>query len=141
MRCTSCDGMKVRPVLNGDDEPCRECAGLGVLPDSLVEEKARAVTARVGMVYFIRDDINQRVKIGTSLNPFDRLRDLQTGSSVRLRLMAICEGGGKGEREFHKAFDERRLDGEWFDDSDRHVTRILLISLRDGSFWPDSEGA
>jgi len=132
--------MGIRPFfVPSENRPCQECAGTGRLPNDLLEAKAREVTAKVGMVYFIRDDASHRIKIGTSINPFDRLRALQTGSSARLRLMAICEGGRKGEREFHERFDRYRLTGEWFDDANRQITRILLMSLNEGSFWPDPE--
>lgn len=140
MRCTSCDGIGLYVAIARDDEPCKECGGSGRLPDDLLIEKISAATAKIGMVYFIRDDVNNRIKIGTSINPVGRLRDLQTGSSVRLRLMAMTAGGRKSEAINHEIFAQWRLAGEWFDDSNRQITRILLASLsKDGSFWPDSE--
>lgn len=72
-----------------------KCDGTGKTADDEFEEKLREATAKIGMVYFVRDDINQRIKIGTALNPLERLRALQTGSSVRLRLMASVAAGAR----------------------------------------------
>lgn len=140
MRCTSCDGTGLWVSINQPDGLCRECNGSRRLSNDLLIEKVSAATAKIGMVYFIRDDVNNRIKIGTSINPIGRLRNLQTGSSVRLRLMAMAAGGRKSEAINHEIFAQYRLAGEWFDDSNRQITRILLASLsKDGSFWPDSE--
>ncbi|WP_439364245.1 GIY-YIG nuclease family protein [Bradyrhizobium sp. DASA03005] len=139
MRCIGCDGTGIHPELMPDvRSPCARCNGTGKTSDDDFEEKLRDATAKIGMVYFVRDDINQRIKIGTALNPLERLRALQTGSSVRLRLMAMCGGGRKTERQFHETWTARRLQGEWFDDRDREITRILLWTFRgDGIVWPE----
>ena len=91
------------------------------------------------MVYFVRDDVNGRIKIGSSLNPLDRLRDVQTGSSFRLRLMAMCPGGRKSERHLQETFASRLIAGEWFDDRDREITRMILwaFSGDNAIIWPE----
>ena len=139
MRCDFCDGMKIWPEFNPDNpKTCPECKGTGRIPNDDLGAKLREAIAKIGMVYFVRDDISQRIKIGTSLNPLGRLNDLQTGSSVRLRIMAMCGGGRKAEREFHQIFAKRRLQGEWFDDADREISRIVFVSVRgSGVIWPD----
>lgn len=118
--------------------PCTKCDGTGKTSDDEFEENLREATAKIGIVYFVRDDINERIKIGTALNPLERLRALQTGSSVRLRLMAMCGGGRKTEHQFHETWAERRLQGGWFDDRDREITRIVIWAFRgDGIVWPE----
>ena len=139
MRCIACDGTGIYPeLMPGRRNPCPECDGSGITSDDEFENKLREANAKIGMVYFVRDDINQRIKIGTSLNPLERLRALQIGSSIRLRLMAMCGGGRKAEQDFHKTWAARRLQGEWFDDSDREITRVVLWAFRgDGIVWPE----
>jgi hypothetical protein len=141
MRCTACDGTGIKPHLAPIEAsgPCSKCDGTGTVPDDEYEAKLREATAKIGMVYFVRDDTNGRIKIGTSLNPLDRLRELQTGSSFRLRLMAMTGGGRKSERHLHETFADRRIAGEWFDDRDREITRMVLWALSgDNSIiWPD----
>lgn len=142
MRCLSCDGSGLEfgfepwePLTN---EPCKSCGGTGKAPDDEYETKLRKAISKIGMVYVLRDDVNGRVKIGVALNPLARLRNPQTGSSTRLRLLAIMPGGREGERSLHAIWPERRLSGEWFDDRDRTISRIILWSIRsEGAVWPD----
>lgn len=75
-----------------------------------------------GFVYFIgpeallhRRDGSALVKIGfTSSNPLQRLRSLQTGSPLPLRLWAYVEGTEALEAALHSTFAELRSHGEWF---------------------------
>lgn len=141
MRCMSCDGAGIefgQPWEPIGENPCKGCGGTGEGPDDEYETKLREAVAKIGMVYVLRDDANGRVKIGTALNPLARLRNLQTGSSTRLRLVAIMPGGRAGERALHDIWPERRLSGEWFDDQDRTISRVILWSIRsEGAVWPD----
>lgn len=75
-----------------------------------------------GFVYFIapeaalhREEYDSLVKIGfTRGNPHDRLRNLQTGSPLRLVLWAYIDGTPELEKAFHDAFAELQSHGEWF---------------------------
>jgi hypothetical protein len=67
------------------------------------------------MVYFARDQQTGRIKIGTSLRPRARLRQLQTGNGSRLELLGAVPGGPDREQELHQTFRPWRLAGEWFD--------------------------
>lgn len=143
MRCIECDGTGFNanvPWEPESDEPCKACGGTGVGSNDEFEQKVREAVAKIGMVYFVRDDTNGRIKIGTALNPLSRLRDLQTGSSVPLRLLGIYPGGREAEQASHLTRASRRLAGEWFDDRDREISRILLWTVRTGStgiVWPN----
>ena len=64
-----------------------------------------------GYVYFIKTQ--NRVKIGYSLNPFTREREIQTGSSEPVFLVALIEGTLQTEKSLHKRFAQHRLQGEW----------------------------
>lgn len=67
---------------------------------------------RRSLVYFIQD--RKRVKIGHSLNPKGRMKDLTTHST--LRLLATEPGGAKREVELHKQFAHIKIPQrrEWF---------------------------
>lgn len=71
-------------------------------------------------VYFIGGEFD-RVKIGYTSEPTadTRLRDLQTGSPVALRVLAACPGQQSDEASLHRFFDEERTHGEWFQDWQR----------------------
>jgi len=61
--------------------------------------------------YFIQADSGP-VKIGISLCPESRLRDMQVGCPHRLRLLATVPGDR--EAELHTRFASLRMNGEWF---------------------------
>jgi hypothetical protein len=63
--------------------------------------------------YFIGGDEGP-VKIGYSALPAIRLKDLQCGSPVQLRILAAVRGGSEREREYHRRFRGSRAHGEWF---------------------------
>lgn len=66
-------------------------------------------------VYLIGSPGSPLVKIGWTDNPERRLRHLQTGSPVPLKLLALFEGGHIVEAELHRRFADKRQHGEWFD--------------------------
>lgn len=68
-----------------------------------------------GYVYFIRCSKTKLVKIGFTENyPTGRLRQLQTGSGGKLRLIAFMTARADRERELHRQFAAHRERGEWF---------------------------
>ncbi|MFI5867712.1 GIY-YIG nuclease family protein [Streptomyces sp. NPDC051546] len=66
-------------------------------------------------VYVIGSAGSTRVKIGTSVNPEKRLKELQTGNPDRLEVLWCTPGGRELEALLHRAFADRRVEGEWFD--------------------------
>lgn len=72
-------------------------------------------------VYFIADDEQQdyeflRVKIGLSKDIHGRVRQLQTGSPYKLRLMGWIDDDNdiSLERSLHNKYSHRRTHNEWF---------------------------
>ena len=69
------------------------------------------------MIYFIRDEATQHIKIGfTAGDGEDRLRDLQTGCPGQLVLLLQIDGSKQDETAWHDRFADARLrdPGEWF---------------------------
>ena len=67
------------------------------------------------MIYFVQAGPLGPVKVGyTTQEPKERLRALQTGSPIKLRLIGYCEGTKKGEAILHRVFGSLRMEGEWF---------------------------
>ena len=54
------------------------------------------------------------IKIGYSVDPESRLRSLQSGSPVKLAILAVEQGGASREAAYHEQFAADRLHGEWF---------------------------
>lgn len=75
----------------------------------------RARAARpLGGVYLVQGA--GMLKIGTSGSVRDRVAAMQSGSPVRLHLLATIPGGHKVERAMHRRFSQYRRHGEWFED-------------------------
>jgi len=69
-------------------------------------------------LYFIQDQKTKCVKIGYSINPELRLREIRACNSNNLELVAIySKNGRKLESEFHTIFNSFRKHGEWFRDN------------------------
>lgn len=71
-------------------------------------------------IYFIienEDLINQRIKIGYSKNPGDRIRALQTGNSRKLALMGWIESQNDCvlERQLHCKYQAYQVLNEWYE--------------------------
>ncbi|MEU2834963.1 GIY-YIG nuclease family protein [Streptomyces lavendulae] len=79
----------------------------------------------VPYVYVIGSSGSTRVKIGTSVSPDKRLKELQTGNPDRLEVLWHTPGGRELEARLHQAFAAHRTEGEWFDFGD--VQPIGLI--------------
>lgn len=89
-------------------------------------------------VYFIESTNKWKskyIKIGSSKNPEGRLKDLQTGSPLKIRLI----GKIKCKNEFHakqieklahNIFYKQRRHGEWFNLKDNHITQIKSLIMK-----------
>lgn len=67
-------------------------------------------------VYVIQQRRTGYVKIGQSDAPWKRLKELQTGSPLELKIVAIFpQVANLNEALLHKRFAANRLNGEWFD--------------------------
>lgn len=68
-------------------------------------------------------------KIGYTAGPVGkRLRALQTGNPVKLRIEMTLTGTERDEQRLHKVFADKRTVGEWF-----QLNRIDLVILRRGA--------
>jgi hypothetical protein len=65
-------------------------------------------------VYFATCRAANAVKIGSSVDPWGRLPEIQAGCPLDLVLEAILPGGIEEEFSFHARFSDDRIRGEWF---------------------------
>jgi Meiotically up-regulated gene 113 len=78
------------------------------------------------MIYFIQEGMEVgAVKIGYAAKPQDRIGDLQTGNSKKLRVLLEIEGDKVLEKTIHGMFAESNIHGEWF-----HMTENLLWLIK-----------
>lgn len=67
-----------------------------------------------GFIYFIITPDKKFVKIGTALDPVNRLCEIQVGSPYALSLHFCFPGGGDLEFRLHGVFRHYWVRGEWF---------------------------
>lgn len=68
--------------------------------------------SNAGFIYILRDV--DRVKIGFSTAPRNRVAAIQNMSGRQLRVIACVPGTQTQEQQLHQRFSEFRLHGEWF---------------------------
>jgi hypothetical protein len=110
--------------------PDREAANatevINLIPDPPKGSKRK----RVAYVYFIKD--GDKVKIGHSVHPTVRMKNLTTHS--KLELLGILAGGRKRELALHDKFDKYRIEGtrEWFKLVPEIIKYIAVNKRRNG---------
>jgi hypothetical protein len=89
---------------------------LSALSSFEVDEEILESSTRKLFVYAIREVESRNIKIGISYDPEARLRQLQTGNSSRLELVAFIEAaeGFKSEKDAHRLNKGIHIRGEWF---------------------------
>lgn len=83
-------------------------------------------------LYFIRTECGH-FKIGRARDPKLRLKELQHATFAPLTLFASLRGRGREEREWHAAFADDRVRGEWFAGSEQLLAAINAAQR--GSMW------
>jgi hypothetical protein len=77
-----------------------------------------------GFVYFLFARSVNRVKIGYSQTPYERLSTLKGNSPVDVELLGMVPGSKKLEERLHTEFRKHRHHGEWFHLTEKLRTRI-----------------
>ncbi|MEU6925429.1 GIY-YIG nuclease family protein [Streptomyces sp. NPDC046631] len=90
-------------------------AGAPKPPEARRVPRPRADTQSAGWAYAISDAAANQVKIGFTQNVGRRLKGLQTGHHVDLRVLWQGTGGAAMEAHLHAHFARRHIRGEWFD--------------------------
>lgn len=67
-----------------------------------------------GYVYFIKGNVTGNIKIGFSMHPEKRVKQLQTGAGEKLELLCKIQGSQSKERELHRKFKKQHIHGDWF---------------------------
>jgi hypothetical protein len=67
-----------------------------------------------GFIYAIRSGKSNLIKIGFSVEPQSRLKELQIGSPSKLELLQTWPGTRSDEKRIHLFLKKNRVHGEWF---------------------------
>lgn len=71
------------------------------------------------------------VKIGSSGNPEERLRTLQTAHAGELRILKVFPGVGDLEKEVHFRLARYAVRGEWFARIDENTVALAIYEIQD----------
>lgn len=92
-----------------------------------------------GLVYFIQSVDGGLIKIGRAVNPQQRLKTLQSGSPVQLRIVAVSGGGHQAETYLHWKFGGLRAHGEWFHPDKSLLAWVELHATTWGEIFGENE--
>jgi hypothetical protein len=96
---------------------------------------ARGVEEKGEMIYFIREQHTNFVKIGftSGETPEARRSALQTGNPRKLVVIAVVDGDEQRERELHRRYWENKTEGgdEWFALTDEQIKLIVEGGLNE----------
>jgi hypothetical protein len=82
------------------------------------------------IVYFVGGEIGP-VKIGFTQQPIkERLKCIQNGSPVKLRVLATLAARRQKEGWYHRLFAASRLHGEWFERTPELLAEIERLNGR-----------
>jgi hypothetical protein len=78
-------------------------------------------------VYLIQSLEEGYYKIGVSIHPKKRIKELQTGNSAELKLIEVyrSEFANQIEKSLQRRYSHLRKEGEWFDMSISHEVSFL----------------
>ena len=92
---------------------------------------------RESWVYFMTTRDKALIKIGVSVNPRQRLAQVQNGSELPIFIWRVTPGSYPLERELHKRFIRFRVPNtEWFL-ANEELTEYILASTDDPSVLPE----
>mgnify|MGYP001443972529 CR=1 FL=1 len=102
--CEECGGTKsLREFymssfsFDGKTKSCKKCVDENY--NKVLHMRQKYFDGFSWVVYFVQDSRNKRLKIGTSEDPYQKLAELQQGSSEKLNLLAIHYSGEKDDAE------------------------------------------
>ncbi len=88
-----------------------------------------------GYVYIIGgESVEPPFKVGYSVDPRRRLKDLQIGSPVALKLHYVAhlkKGTRSAEGKIHRQLKKHKVRGEWFDASVGYIVDVIRIMYPD----------
>lgn len=85
------------------------------------------------MIYGIVTADNSHIKIGTTASPTQRLKELQTGSHAKLKLIAVLQGDYTEERKLHQEFEKYKVAREWF--VNNTLISQYMVANSEIDFW------
>ena len=115
----------LRIYLGAETEGCKDLSEMQI---GILEHTKKTSCRGKELIYFIQQGEKGPVKIGhTSSNLMERVRALQLGNPLELKLIGSIDGTPGIERALHKKFSEFNMRGEWFKPDPNFMSQIKSI--------------
>ena len=88
-------------------------------------------------LYFIECEVTGVIKIGISINPEKRLRNLQSSSPTKLKLRAVLANKANWEAPLHQKFADHNSHDEWFFPNAEIENFLSILSCIDAKYPAD----
>lgn len=98
--------------------PSRDDRHWAEIEDDL-EEFAKRPRSMGSLYAIVAMCLERPIKIGFAVDPFGRLRELQTANAFKLQILGTVRGSQRTEEKIHRYLADDRLIGEWFAPSAR----------------------
>lgn len=86
-------------------------------------------STKTSFLYIIGNIEHSIFKIGYSKNPYHRIKNLQTGNPIPLKVLWSQELNEQNikflEKEVHKLLSYKRTNGEWFNENVENIIKDL----------------
>jgi hypothetical protein len=89
-----------------------------------------------GVVYFVECSLSSRIRIGTTIDPTQRVQQLNTFNCAPVRLVGTLSGGTVIEKFVHDRFNHLRLHGDWFQPAPE--LWAFIEDINHGRFLPEA---
>lgn len=86
------------------------------------------LSLREGYVYIIGTSYKNPVKIGFSVNPWSRLKEITTNHHEKIEILLTIKGDKQLESSIHKALNVARVKNEWFQLNPTIVECLIMFS-------------
>lgn len=86
-------------------------------------------------VYFMRNEVSGRIKIGQSIDPERRRREVAIREKCPIKLLRVIPAPSL-EKMLHEYLSEDRISGEWFEPSDFLLTLIQTDNVIAAVMYP-----
>lgn len=88
-------------------------------------------------IYFFEAIGQSLMKIGYSIDPIKRFRQIQTSCPFPIRAVLIQPGTIQRERKIHSELSHLRTHGEWFAASDETMDALTKMRAQSWVLWHD----
>lgn len=136
------DGPEARGVATEANARWQEYRHSRRSSENVVALPSPVAADRMGYVYFLF--VGDRVKVGFSTNPSNRMRELSTGLPRPPRTILMMRGRPRDERRLHAQLGAYRTNGEWFAVNQtlmRYILRLMHFDSLEVALRENDEAA